>query len=241
MNYLKQELHLYIINVENESERRSSASKEAERLGLPFSIVRAVTPNEIPDIDSQLVSLGVRAVWLSHMRAHAEFIETGAAYGIIAEDDFRIMNKDSVENLIQIGIDANLDYLQIGFLLPGLDTRLNVGLTNLQTIGFKLLSKLSSMPLIGRLIRSERLRIREARGLSTRIISANSQPGAHFYLVSRRFSQEIQELNDPQYLSIDDFFSSLARMRAFRMARSMRNLVRQKNFPSWTGDRFKQI
>jgi hypothetical protein len=84
-----------------------------------------------------------------------------------------------------------------------------------------------------------RLRVREALLAPRGIIESDSLPGAHFYMVSQKFAREVISLNNPQYLSIDDFFSALSKMRVFRMGRMRKSLVSQLPFQSWTGSRFK--
>ena len=124
-------------------------------------------------------------------------------------------------------------------LLPGVDTHIKFRFTNLQQKGFGLLSHLAKLPLFKNLKMGNRLRVREALLAPEGIIESDSLPGAHFYMVSRKFAKEVTSLNNPQYLSIDDFFSALSKMRAFRMGRTRKSFVSQLPFQSWTGSRFK--
>lgn len=240
MMHLSRDLHLYIINVETDDARKKSAQDEAVSLGIQSSLVSAVTPKEIVNPDELYVSEGVHAVWLSHMKAMNIFLKTKEEFAIISEDDFKIIDRAKLLKKLTLCVNSNFDYVQFGYLRPGIDTRINIYSTNIQQLGFKFLCYFSKSPLLRKIINFDRMRIREADGLPAGLVLSNSQPGAHFYLVSRKFAEAIQGLNSPQFLSIDDFYSSLAKMRAFKMVRVRKSLVGQKDFPSWSGSRFRE-
>jgi hypothetical protein len=85
------------------------------------------------------------------------------------------------------------------------------------------------------------MRVKQSLATPKGFVIDDCQPGAHFYLVRRSFCLSISALNDPQFLSIDDFFTALSRMRTFKMLRVKKNLVIQKPFSAWAGPRFKRL
>ena len=111
-------------------------------------------------------------------------------------------------------------------------------LVNIEATFFKLLAKLGEMKYIRELRFSSRLRVRIAINRPINFVADDCLPGAHFYLVNRKMASAILELNEPQFLSIDDFYSALSKMRTFRILRSRKSAASQKPFPAWQGDRF---
>jgi hypothetical protein len=167
------------------------------------------------------------------------FLNSNLEFAIIAEDDFHIDKPDRLKTILAKESTYSYDFIQFGFLLPGVDVYIKSKVTNLQQIGFRILALLAKLPLRRNLKMGDRLRVREAGLAPKGIIESDSLPGAHFYLVSRKFAREVISLNNPQYLSIDDFFSALSKMRSFRMGRMRKSLVSQLPFQPWKGPRFK--
>jgi hypothetical protein len=130
--------------------------------------------------------------------------------------------------------------VQLGFLKPGVDTKIKILIANIDNRVFRLLGNLSRLPgLAGRNF-SSRMRVRQSFTTPRGFVIDDCQPGAHFYLVRRSFCQSVLSLNNPQFLSIDDFYTALSKMRTFKMLRVKKNLVIQKPFSAWTGPRFKR-
>jgi GR25 family glycosyltransferase involved in LPS biosynthesis len=229
----------YVINLDKETARYASVLSEADAFGVEIERLSAVNAENIEDIDEHYVSLGVRAAWLSHMNAMKRFLDSNLEFAIITEDDFHIDKPNRLKTILAKDSTYNYDFIQFGFLLPGVDTHIKFRVTNLQQKGFGLLSHLAKLPLFKNLKMGNRLRVREALLAPEGIIESDSLPGAHFYMVSRKFAKEVTSLNNPQYLSIDDFFSALSKMRAFKMGRTRKSFVSQLPFQSWTGSRFK--
>lgn len=238
MKDFKDIFNVYIINVYSQNDRRESAQQQALDFGFVPFFVEAVTTKDSIDTANHFVSQGVRAVWLSHMKAMKMFLKTKHEFAIIAEDDFKITNPILLRRLLSSKKILDYDFVQFGYLKPGIDTKISIYLFNSQQFFFKLIALVSKLSFLRNLGFANRMRVRDARLTPLALVSFNAQPGAHFYLISREFASCVISLNNPQFLSIDDFFSSLARMRSFRMCRTRQSLVSQGNFPSWSGDRF---
>jgi GR25 family glycosyltransferase involved in LPS biosynthesis len=231
----------YVINLSRDVDRWDSVEQEATTNYLHIQRVPAIESNNLADIDSNFVAAGVRGAWLSHMEAMNKFLSSDSEFAIIAEDDFHIENPSVVNSILSSNSTFELDFLQLGFLLPGVDTQLNFRLSNAQQAGFRVLSVISNFsPFVGFHFK-QRMRVKEAASAPKGIVLYDCLPGAHCYLISRRFAANVIKLNQPQFLSIDDFYSALSKMRAFRMGRVRKSLVRQLPFKSWSGDRFKSI
>lgn len=231
MNYVA-----YVINLDSEVKRWESCKSEALVLKLDLNRVSAIKADELSQ--SVYVTNGVQAAWKSHSKALKLFLDSGAEFAYILEDDFKITRPDLIRSFMESEEYRKWDLVQFGFLLPGIDTRMKALLVNIEATFFKLLAKLGEMKYIRELRFSSRLRVRIAINRPINFVADDCLPGAHFYLVNRKMALAILELNEPQFLSIDDFYSALSKMRTFRILRSRKSAASQKPFPAWQGDRF---
>jgi hypothetical protein len=229
---------LYVINLDRDASRWESVLKESAYDSLETHRIKAIDAKDLPSED--FVAPGVRAAWLSHLKAMNTFLETGSEYCIIAEDDFQILNSSKLFSLIQFLTPLDWDMVQLGFLKPGIDTKIKVLVANLDNWVFGLLGNLSRIPALARCNFSSRMRVKQSLRTPRGFVIDDCQPGAHFYLVRRSFCQSVSSLNKPQFLSIDDFYTALSKMRTFQMLRVKKNQVIQKPFSAWSGPRFKR-
>lgn len=231
-------IHLYVINLDRDVDRWNSVLNESSHSFLETHRVKAIDAQDLPSQD--FVAPGVHAAWLSHIKAMNTFLESGLDFAIIAEDDFHIKKPSVLLSYIQTLSNLEWDMIQFGFLKPGIDTRIKLFVAHVDSVFFNFLGILSQVPGLTNRKFSSRMRVRQSLATPRGFVIDDCQPGAHFYLVSRSFCQSISKLNDPQFLSIDDFYTALSRMRTFRMLRVKRNLVIQKQFSAWDGPRFKR-
>lgn len=229
---------ILVINLDSAQDRWKSCIQQAENYGLNLTRIPAVTPNKLPFNSTHYVADGVRAVWQSHLECFRFLESTGARYALILEDDFWILNAKKLGNYLNNPKVLEYDLVQFGFLKPGIDTRVKVFIANVETRVFKLLSFLSQFPIISSSNFPQRLRVRESKDLPQGFTADDFQPGAHCYLISRDLARVVPELNNPQFLSIDDFFTAFSQMRSYKFIRVRRSLVDQAPFAKWQGDRF---
>ena len=229
---------LYVINLEKDVERWSSALLESK--DLPFETERIDAINAKDLIYHHLVSSGVNAAWLSHLKAMQTFLDSGQEFCLIAEDDFHIENQRKLMKMLASLENKQWDFVQFGFLKPGIDTILKIAFANTENLVFKTLGKFSQLKRLSRLPFASRMRVKQSLSTPHGFVIDDCQPGAHFYLVRRTFCESILMINNPQFLSIDDFFTALSRMRTFKMLRVKKSLVSQKPFAAWAGPRFKR-
>jgi hypothetical protein len=231
-------IQLYVINLDRDADRWESVLKESAYSSLETHRIKAIDAKDLPS--ENFVSPGVHATWLSHIQAMNIFLESGSEFCLIAEDDFQITNPSKLFSLIETLKTVEWDMVQLGFLKPGMDTKIKILIANIDNRVFGLLGILSRFPgLAGRSF-SSRMRVKQSLATPRGFVIDDCQPGAHFYLVRRSFCQSVSSLNNPQFLSIDDFYTALSKMRTFKMLRVKRNLVVQKPFSAWDGPRFKR-
>ena len=228
----------YLINLDREVERLNSSIKESCGLVCELIRVPAIDLHSLPDNPKLFVSAGVRAAWLSHMQCLKIFLESEHSFALILEDDFSIRNADVFNNEVTRVMESSPDIVQFGFLMPGIDIRIKILISNVEESFFRVFSFISrSLNLNSR----TRLRISRLAGVPSGYVIDDFQPGAHCYLISRKAAGIILELNEPQFLSIDDFFTAFTRMRSLRFLRIKKSISGQKPFAPWKGDRFRSI
>lgn len=100
----EQAVKYYVINLPWANERREFMKKQAESLGVEFEIIPARSGKELTDEDlarydskkrslymPRIMSRNEVACVISHRAALGAFLESGATYGIILEDDALLM------------------------------------------------------------------------------------------------------------------------------------------------------
>lgn len=229
---------LYVINLEKDVERWQSVLQETGDSFFNVNRVEAINACELSEHD--FVSQGVQAAWLSHLKAIGAFLASDAEFAIIAEDDFHITSRSELIRIIENLESLEWDMVQLGYLKPGVDTKIKIFISHTEGIVFNLLGRLSQFPGLTAKSFSSRMRVVQSLHIPRGFVLDDCQPGAHFYLVRRSFCKSISMLNDPQFLSIDDFYTSLSKMRTFRMLRIKQNLATQKPFSAWVGPRFRR-
>jgi GR25 family glycosyltransferase involved in LPS biosynthesis len=228
----------YLINLDREVERLNSSLAESRGLVCEIIRVSAVDLQSLPHASELFVSAGVRAAWLSHMKCFKLFLESGHPYALILEDDFSINDVTMFNKELKKVMGSSADIVQLGFLRPGIDTRVKITISNVEERVFRTILFISTWL---KLNFSSRLRLKRLAGVPKGYVIDDFQPGAHCYLVSRRAAEIVLALNEPQFLSIDDFFTAFARMRSLRFLRIKRSISGQKPFAAWKGDRFRSI
>ena len=231
---------IYIINLDSANERLQNSLEQISFFSFQALRVPAIYAKNIKVCDMKYVSPGVAAIWKSHIKAIEIFLESKDEFVVITEDDFIINDIDLFRKSEHIFNDNELDLLQMGFLITGIDVFLKKFVENYQYRLFRLLSKIAGfVPFLEKKIQN-RMRLMDVRRFDKSLIPFSFLPGAHCYIISRRLAAEILNMNSPQVLSTDDFFTALARMRSFNMARLKTSAVSQSQLPSQVGKRFHQ-
>lgn len=229
----------YLINLDRQPERFASATHESEIVGLSPLRVSAVDMFDLEMNDESFVTSGVRACWLSHMKILQLIADSEDPRALILEDDFEILDAKKVTSILSSSELAAWDLVQIGFITPGLLNKLTRIFRNMEHNFFKFLYYISTHIGFARRVLSNRLRVRLAGMVPSSFIGDDFLPGTHAYVISKQMAQSILRLNSPQFLSADDFYTALSHMRSFKCIRSKVSHVGQKDFPKFSGERFK--
>jgi GR25 family glycosyltransferase involved in LPS biosynthesis len=215
-----------------------SVDAELQKYALTYQKISAVDMNDLISEPSDLVTLGVKACWQSHVKAFELISQGDEPYALILEDDASILNARRFKELISNFEFCKWDLVQLGYISPGIYNRLKQTFKTLESVLFNFLSYIaeSSSAFENRI--GSRLRVIEAKKNPKGFISFDFMPGTHAYVVSKKMATILIGLNSPQFLSADDFFSALVRMRSFKSLRVRKSLITQKPFSGFPGDRF---
>lgn len=227
----------FIVNLERRTDRRDSAIKELLKIGLNHNVIQAIDASAESDshlLSSKFVTKYVEACWLSHKKAIAAFIDSNSQFGLIVEDDL-LLSPDVQDLLFRILANkkSDIDFLQIGFLSFGkIDSRVLKTAEKNNRLN-KFLWKVKDVRVLKFLSLPTRARVKEAEiaiSLASKkidIVPNQIRPGAHCYLINRKFAHAMMEVNDPVFFSTDQLFMSLGDMRIFNMARLSKSKASQ--------------
>jgi len=231
----------FVINLARETDRWKSVLLEIEKIGITVKRVEAVDMNLLAPDRNPFVTSGVYACWESHRKIYRDFVEAGGDYALIFEDDFFIKYPKVFHSALRDIQASDWDVAQIGFVYPGIRVKLRIILSNLENFLLIAFSRIVNRKPFKSLALADRMRVREARKARVFWIPDDFQPGTHCYAISRDCAIDVLKMNDPQFLSADDFFMALAKMRIFEMKRYLFPIVGQKKFPKFPGERFKRF
>lgn len=217
---------IFVINLNDRADRWQHSVIQLEKLGWGAHRVQAI---EHPSGSKFFTNPAVASCWLSHKKALNEFLLTESTHALILEDDFEVgvaLN----ETDFQCFIASDLDFIQIGFLYTTLLERIYIKLENfydlaIRTYGF-FEKILWNKGISGKLL------IRERLSLPHDFVFADIRPGAHCYFLNREAAAYLISVNEPIFLSTDDLYMSLGKMRYVRMARLRKSKVSQTNSQS---------
>lgn len=229
---------VFVINLNRQPERLLSVETELAQVGLEFTRFPAIDLKSINRNGDEFVTAGVQACWESHVEVSKVIVLSGFSHALILEDDIKIQKKNQLVDFLNKFDFKDFDLVQIGYLTPGIVNKLNRKIRNLEYIFFKLLSIAAQKSQFVKSRIGKRLRVERASTCPVGFIPDDFLPGTHAYLISIDLARKLAILNNPQFLSADDFFSALSKMRSFKMIRSRRSLIGQKKMRGIGGERF---
>ena len=220
-----------VINLDSRPDRWSESQVQFRRLPFVPERLSAVDASSATIRGIGYVKGAVAACNYSHRESWQRFLDSSATHLFVLEDDFVITKKISSE-IFDILISQDLDFLQVGYITSSLGEKISLGIENFRDAllkGFLLLLKLSNF---SNSLINQRLLLRERVGLQFNVVLNSAGAGTHAYIINRKIASELLKMNTPMFLSADDFFIALAKMRIFRMARFRQSKVSQSQSKS---------
>jgi hypothetical protein len=131
------------------------------------------------------------------------------------------------------------DFVQLGYLRVTPWESLDVTISNTRDRVLRIIYWMTKSRWGSRNKYQKRLLIQERVGVPPNLVPVDIRPGGHCYVISRRMGEAMQVLNSPIIFSADELFVSISKMRAFRMFRVRKSLVRQSDSVTSVSARFK--
>ena len=224
----------HLINLDRRPDRWYEFVGKSEELDLPISRFSAVDGLEISKSELRLPP-SVAACWMSHQAVAREFLETGADYCLVLEDDIDLNHKSiaGLKDLWEKSLQ-NIDLLQIGFCVSHNRLSNRVVHSNQSRI-VELLHQLRLLKLT-----TFRRILKSFYGYEFLTLNQINQPvavmtfelGTHAYIMSSRFAHAILSFNFPVYLPADLAIMELTKTQKYRVFRLNKSLIDQSDSPS---------
>ena len=231
-------LKVLVINLESAVDRFQTISKHLSSLEIDYEIVLATRPSEFTLQEDYGITSTAVAVWQSHVACFKIISDSNIPHLVLEDDAELRVSKEEILEFCRDMEENELDMIQIGFLSLNIIDRTSIITRNIynwfirnslfarvfESIGFKEVSR----------AKEQNWRLR----LPAKYIVNDIKYGAHAYLISPKLSRVFLKLNSPTFLSTDDFFVSLSKMKSFRLARLKTSLVKQNGSTSSFVKRF---
>ena len=229
-------LDIFVISLPNATDRLSLISSRLDLLGLKFEVVRGSVPADLNTPKISNITPTSDAVWHSH-RACAKLVAENNKPALILEDDAVLrVKKDDLLKMLEDLEEHNLDLIQVGFLTLNIFDGISILARNLYSFFVRNTIFANVFWIFGlkEVQRSKRQFWRKK--IPSQYVVNDVRYGGQAYFISPRFASVVLELNRPTFLSLDDFFVSLSKMKSFRMVRLKHSKARQfGNLSSFSG------
>lgn len=200
--------------------------------------MRVVEAVDQKTIEAVYVTNGVAAIWESHKKAMKEFLTSNENYAIILEDDFEIEDERAISVALSQFDLFDADFIQLGYLITGIDTRLDQLIKNYEYVFFRITARIIKACKKNSTF-LDRMRLKETLKFPSNLVPYQVLPGAHAYVISRKFAEFVLSQVDTQIFATDNLFMALAPMRTFKMLRLRTSAVKQRQVPTTISERFK--
>ena len=215
---------VYLINLSRRGDRLKCAMSELSKVSVDVHRIDAIDVQTYFGKESVFVSKAALVCSLSHEKALTEFLNSGQPYGVIVEDDLKVISSKNFDNSINLALRYDLDLLQIGFLVNGLSDSIDLFIVNITSTIIKVFNFCTKSLRFGGV---NRLRIKRNIGLPINLVPDNFRAGAHCYLISRRLATELIKVVHASNNTFDGFLMSIALHRRFKVARYLNSAVSQ--------------
>lgn len=227
-----------VINVDSRVDRRLAISSRLAKAGIDFDVIVAVEPKDLAESECIFLNEVTTSVAKSHLRAlkHASIAST---HTLILEDDAVLkVNIDEIGELIFQMHLHNIDFLQVGFTELNYVESFAIRLRNFYDFVIRKSIFPKFFSFFGFKEVSRALTQTWRKELPSRIIINDVRYGALCYIVSPNFAARVMDLNNPAFLTADDFYISLSKTKSMRMARLKKSQCSQDNSPSSFSKRY---
>jgi GR25 family glycosyltransferase involved in LPS biosynthesis len=228
-------MRAYVINLNSRTDRWFSVMEQSLSLGIPLVRIEALSKDEV--VNEPFVTSAVAAAWYSHKKAMSIFLSTGEEYALILEDDF-VLQRPWSDFEFSDYYSKNIDFLQVGYLVTTPLDLVEMKFKASADFLIKILSRIAHLQIFRKSRLKDKVLLREQVGLPFHLVANDMRPGAHAYIVSRKFALAAQQMNSPVTLSTDALFIALGWMRSFKFVRLRKSIVSHSDSVTSIEDRF---
>ena len=231
-------LNVFVISLPNATERLSLISAHLDSLGLSFQVVWGYLPADLNTPKISNITPTTDAVWHSH-RACAKLVADNDKPALILEDDSALgVKKEDLLKMLKDMEVYDLDLIQVGFLKLNFFDGISILARNLYNFFVRNTIFANFFMTFGlrEVERSKRQFWRKK--IPSQYVVNDIRYGGQAYFISPRFASVILALNSPTFLSLDEFFVSLSKMKSFKMVRLKHSRASQiSNLSSFFGSK----
>lgn len=229
---IRNPINLLVINLATRSDRRSAMQHRLEKIILEPKFVKAIEPKDLHTNQETYLRKTAECVWLSHKECLRLASESSCPTLILEDDAILQLDNAKLLYLIKQIEDNKIDFLQIGFLHLNSAESISILIRNIYNLvlKFQLAPKIFEHFGFKEVTRSEKQHWR--KNMPWNFVVNDIRYGAHCYLVTPEFATKMLALNSPAFLSADDFYVALGKMKTFKMVRLSRSRSGQDESPS---------
>ena len=229
-------IQAYVINLESRPDRWSQVVEQSDLLNLKITRIPGLPSSDFDGEFSLTVTAPVKACWEAHRLAAREFLDTNDSHALILEDDF-LLSKSFSHLHFELALKHKFDFVQIGFLKTSPFVASSILFFNFTDTLLRVFGILKEIPFLKRFLKNKLL-ILERLNIPSFFVMNDIRPGAHAYVISRKFAEHMLLMNDPTYLSTDALYIALGPMRTFKMGRLRKSVITQRQSVSSITSRF---
>ena len=217
-------IDVYLINLTRRSDRLKVALSELHKVNSNVLRIDAIDAQTYLGEEPVFISNAALACSLSHEKALREFLFSGEPYGVIAEDDLKVVSSKNFNKSKNLAIEHEIDLLQIGFWVHGLSDLIDLLIVNFTNIILKIVNLFTRYLGFGVV---SKLRFKRNLGMPLNLVPDNFRAGAHCYLISRNLASELIEIIEVSNNTYDGLLMSISLHRKFKVARFLMSAVSQ--------------
>ncbi len=238
---MKVKVQVLVINVLERTDRLQRIESHLKSLGIDYEVVKAIDKYDLPESKNTFLSLDVERIWRSHLECLKLASKYHNGYTMIVEDDAKLhFNSNELASIVSEISKIELQFLQIGFLCLNPIDSFSIVLRNVYDYLIRKRWLGNIFKLFGFLEISRASNQSWRKQVPKRYILNDVRYGAHCYLIHSNLANEIVMVNEPPFLSADDFFVSISKMKSFKMCRLRKSRAEQDESPTSVTKRFLQ-
>jgi len=221
-----------VINLGSRADRRVVMASRLAHAEIKFDFLIAVEPKDLTETDFFYLNDVTTCVWKSHKETLSLAFKSSLPTLILEDDAVLAIRNDEIAHLISQMELHDIDFLQLGYLGLNVGETFSIKLRN----AYDLITRRSLAPKFFGFFGFKEVERGKSQGwrrqLPSEFVLNDVRYGAHCYIVTPDFAGKVLKLNDPAFLSADDFYVALSKMRTFKMARLRKSRSSQDKSPS---------